>query len=68
MAAQNAQAKIIKGLLYHKADPNICDLFGRSPLFYSVLRSDFDSVQALVAEGADINLLDNVPPSLFSPF
>ena len=26
MAAQNAQAKVMKCFLFHKVDPNICDL------------------------------------------
>ena len=32
----------------------------RSPLFYSVTNNDFDTLQALVNEGADLNIIDKV--------
>lgn len=48
MAAQNSQTKIIKSLLYHKSDPNICDLVKQNIYFYKKLISLGDLLYFIV--------------------
>lgn len=46
---------IVKLLLGAKADPNLVDTYGSSPLARAIRDGDKESVEALIAAGADVN-------------
>ena len=46
---------VVKLLLSHKADPEIPDASGVTPLMYATDFGDVETVKALVAAGADVN-------------
>jgi hypothetical protein len=54
---QNAvtRPEVVKVLLEHKADPNIQNMLGRTPLMTAALYDNLESVNLLLAAGADIN-------------
>jgi uncharacterized protein len=54
---QNAvtRPEVVKVLLEHKADPNIANGLGRTPLMTAALYDNLESVNLLLAAGADIN-------------
>lgn len=57
VAALKAQTAVTKRLLQASADPNVRTVkFRMHPLAWNVLNGHLDSVRALVAGGADINL------------
>jgi len=54
---QNAvtRPEVVKVLLEHKADPNIANVLGRTPLMTAALYDNLESVNLLLAAGADVN-------------
>ncbi len=59
-AAAEGHSSVIR-LLAHtgKADINISDLSGRTPIFYAVEQNQVDALRALVSLGANTNAQDN---------
>jgi hypothetical protein len=58
---QNAVARpeVVKVLLDHKANPNIANGLGRTPLMTAALYDNLESVNLLLAAGADVNRQSN---------
>nr|XP_034333304.1 uncharacterized protein LOC117691389 isoform X1 [Crassostrea gigas]XP_034333305.1 uncharacterized protein LOC117691389 isoform X2 [Crassostrea gigas] len=46
-------------LLSHGADTNLCDGFGRSPLYTACENEHYSTVQLLLSNGANVNLCDD---------
>jgi ankyrin repeat protein len=51
---------ILRLLITHKANLSPRDLLGRTPLHHAVKTNDIPVIQILIANGADINAMDNV--------
>lgn len=60
MAAKLSQSDMVKTLLGAKADPNITDASNRSAIFYSIFKSDFESIYDLVEGGTQLTITDDV--------
>ena len=58
-AAARGGVTEIRTLLGARADPNVRDMEGRTPLHVAAFESNYDAVGALVAGGGDINALEN---------
>src|SRR5262245_17838395 len=58
-AAAHGSVDEIRTLLMSKADPNMRDKAGRTPLHVAAFQSRYDAVRALVAGGSNINALEN---------
>ena len=57
-AAWHQWPKIVRLLLSHSADPNACDILGKTPLHHAAV-SSVDSVKLLLAAGADATARDH---------
>ncbi len=59
-ARHDANPQIISKLLQGRADPNVQDQFGQTPLMWSiVMRGNSSIIQLLLDNNADVNLCDN---------
>lgn len=56
---------LVNLLLQHKANPNIADSSGTTPLFWAVKTGNKELVEILIKNGADTTLKDNMG---FTPF
>ncbi len=54
----NDNSIFTKKLLQNGANPNIQDMYGRTPLMYAMLNGDRDVVETLIRNGADVSIRD----------
>lgn len=54
----NDNSIFTKKLLQNGANPNIQDIYGRTPLMYAMLNGDRDVVETLIRNGADVSIRD----------
>ncbi|WP_147676314.1 ankyrin repeat domain-containing protein [Algibacter pacificus] len=57
--------EIIKVLLNHKADVNLTDANGVSPLMYAIMFKNIQVIKLLIEHGADLKLTDKTGKSTF---
>ncbi|MCD9856234.1 ankyrin repeat domain-containing protein [Epilithonimonas sp. JDS] len=61
----NYNKELVEKLLAKKADPNIQDSHGNTPLLWAVKRNNLELVSLLLKNKADINMKDSVGISAF---
>lgn len=58
--------EVVKQLLVHKANPNIKDIFGSSPLSYASTAGEMSLVELLVASGVNIDVTLSKGPTVLA--
>ncbi|TCP52589.1 ankyrin repeat protein [Tumebacillus sp. BK434] len=59
LAAAKGDTAAVMGWLEQGADINTTDSFGRTPILSATHHNEVETVQALIAAGADLNLRDH---------
>lgn len=54
MAIEKGADELLGQLLDHKAEPNICDRVGRTPLMLSAKKADLDVMDMLISKGGNV--------------
>jgi len=61
----NYNKELVEKILTKKADPNVQDSFGNTPLLWAVKRNNLELVSILLKNNADINIKDSLGVSAF---